>query len=370
MKESLVGAARRGDAALASACAGAPNLGPLVFRARPEDFVVEEIPSYLPSGEGEHLYLWIEKRGLSTRALVQALCAQLRLHERDVGYAGQKDELAISRQWISVPKRQVDVSTIAIDGARVLEAKPHGNKLRLGHLRGNRFTIVLTGAHAVAPESEPLADALRARALECAALPNVFGPQRFGREHRTLEEAARFLERRRKATSRRERFWVSSIQSALFNAWLADRVEAGTWRRALAGDVLCKTENSAPFSCEDPDADQPRIDRGEVVVAGPLVGAGMRPASREALTAESRSWASAGVDVGALNAHPAFDVGARRAAVLAPRDVEVLGAEGALTVRFSLPKGAFASVVLRAWLGGALSDAAFADGGADTDAHG
>jgi tRNA pseudouridine13 synthase len=345
------------DRCLAIACPGAPALpaGSITFRAQPEDFVVEEIPAYLPQGSGEHLYVRVEKRAISTRALVQALCASFHLDERDVGYAGQKDERAIAVQWLSLPVRKVDPAAIAIDGVRVLEAKLHNNKLRLGHLRGNTFTIRLA---CTAPVDVELV-----RARTGAAIPNLFGVQRFGRENRTLDEARRFLARtpQLSARSRKEKFWVSAVQSALFNAWLADRVQDGTWGTPLVGDVLEKTVNGAPFWCEDPVADGARAAAGEVVVAGPLVGAGLRPARLEGLTAESRSWARIGVDVAALSLHRALDGGARRPAVLTPTDTEVTSSEGGLTLRFSLPKGAYASVVLRAWFGASVTDAAFSE---------
>lgn len=340
--------------------------GPVVFRAEDEGFVVDELPSYLPSGAGEHLYLFIEKRGLSTTAVVHRLQDAFGLHERDIGYAGRKDERGVTRQWLSVPARSVEpgLQEKGLEHARtalgfaILEAKRHGNKLRLGHLRGNRFTILLDGDIDVA--------ALRARcALVEGGVPNLFGAQRFGIDGTTLAQALRFLDRDKPARSRREEMMVSAVQSALYNAWLADRVDDGTWNSPLDGDVLEKTLNGAPFTCTDPAVDAPRLASGEVCVAGPMLGAAMRPAEREALTRESRSWENAGLDLPALLAHPAFSTGVRRGACLRPTSIEVVEPTvevPRLSLRFSLPKGAYASLVLRALFGGALVDAAFLDG--------
>lgn len=342
---------------------------PVRFRGSVEDFVVDELPAYLPAGEGEHLYLRVEKRDLSTNALVRALCARFRLREVDVGYAGRKDERAIARQWLSVPARALvdeqgaariaDVESI---GVRVLEHGRHKNKLRLGHLRGNAFTVRLVG--------DIDEGALRSRlAVVAEGIPNVFGAQRFGPHDVSLRQAERFVERGHRARSRKETFWVSVVQSAIFNAWLADRVDDGSWRTPLDGDILWKLPGGAPFECTDPVTDGVRAQAREVVVTGALPGATLRSAQREALTRESRSLVRLGVDADALRAHPAFDGGARRPAVLWPTDLQLSPADGGVTLGFSLAKGAFASVVLRALFGAALEDAAFVDDPADMDLH-
>jgi tRNA pseudouridine13 synthase len=334
--------------------------GAVLFRAEDEGFAVDEVPAYLPSGSGEHLYLHVEKRGLSTPAFTKRLQQRFRLDEREIGYAGRKDERGVTRQWISVPARVVepalaDLRDVLRDDVKLLEAKRHNNKLRLGHLRGNRFTVVVTGEF-----DRAVVDARRA--VVDAGVPNLFGAQRFGAENTTLRQAEAFLSRNKPARSRKEEFWISTIQSSLFNAWLADRVDDGTWLVPLDGDVLEKTLTGAPFVCTDPAADLPRVQAREVTVAGPLVGRAMRSAEREAMTRESRSWSSRGVDVGALLSHPALTVGARRAACIWPGDLVTSLEADRLTLRFTLPKGAYASVVLRAFFGPALVDAAFLDG--------
>lgn len=338
---------------------------PVVFRGDDEGFTVEELPAYLPSGEGEHLYLFIEKRGLSTPAFVKRLQERFRLDEREIGIAGRKDERGVTRQWLSVPARKVEPEVAAVSslGVTLLEAKRHGNKLRLGHLRGNRFTVLLdAGDRADAFDVE----ALRERTpLVATGVPNLFGAQRFGAHDSTLRQAERFVERGRPARSRREEFWISAVQSSLFNAWLASRVDDGTWQTPLEGDVLEKALTGAPFVCTDPAADAPRVARGEVCVSGPLLGRAMRPSEREAMTRESRSWERLGIAADRLLAHPAFAAGARRAACLRPADLTVdveNSGRPRVSLRFSLPKGAYASVVLRALLGPALVDAAFLDG--------
>lgn len=334
--------------------------GAVVFRKDEDGFHVDEMPAYVPCGEGEHLYLWIEKRGLSTTAVMKQLQRALKLGERDIGYAGRKDERGVTRQWISVPARSVaDGASLGGDGWRVLEAKKHKNKLRLGHLYGNRFTVHLDG------DIDATALSLRAQVIEHSGVPNLFGAQRFGIDGSTLAQAMQFLARERMARSRRDELLVSALQSSLFNVWLADRVDDGSWNVALDGDVLEKTLTGAPFVCTSPSDDAPRIASGEICVSGPMLGTRMRSAEREALTRESRSWSNAGLDLVGLLAHPAFSEGTRRPACLRAGALTVApldAARAGVTLAFSLPKGAYASILLHALLGPSLVDAAFVDG--------
>ena len=189
------------DACLTRAL-GDVDFGSITFRARADDFVVEELPAYLPCGEGEHLYVLVEKRGVSTPALVERLKRAYGLDEREIGYAGRKDERGVTRQWLSVPAQRVgvvDLSGMADklgDGVTILEAKRHKNKLRLGHLRGNRFTVRID-------DVDIDVERLRAR-LDVVArgLPNLFGAQRFGPDNTTLRQAEAFVSRSRPARSK------------------------------------------------------------------------------------------------------------------------------------------------------------------------
>ena len=66
-----------------------------------DDFIVTELPLQLPSGEGEHLWLDVEKNGANTAYVAQQLVDAAGVQERDVGYAGLKDRYAITRQWFA-----------------------------------------------------------------------------------------------------------------------------------------------------------------------------------------------------------------------------------------------------------------------------
>ena len=124
---------------LPAASAHLPGTGG-VLRTRLEDFEVEEIPSYLPSGAGTHAYAFVEKRGLTTRDVVDATVGA-GVPRGSVGFAGQKDKYAVARQWISVPAEHEAAlkSLDDVEGVRVLETSKHRNKLGFGTSQGESF---------------------------------------------------------------------------------------------------------------------------------------------------------------------------------------------------------------------------------------
>jgi tRNA pseudouridine13 synthase len=316
-------------------------------RAVPEDFRVDEVPAYLPSGAGPHLYLRVEKRGLTTRDAVRMLARALGVPERDAGFAGMKDKQAVTTQWLSFPAaRDPDPAALAAGGLRVLEASRHANKLRTGHLRGNVFSIRVRGG-----------DGERARAAATAlgerGLPNFFGPQRFGSEGRNAEMGRGLLagdsspEVRRASRDRfLRRLSISAYQSLLFNRWLAERMADGLFAAALRGDVMKKLDSGGLFTCEDPAADGPRIAAFQISPAGPMFGHKLLPAAGEALVREERILAAEGISLEAFARGGGEAEGTRRAARLGIAVEVEPGADGYLA-RFMLPKGSYATVVLR-----------------------
>jgi tRNA pseudouridine13 synthase len=317
------------------------------LRASPEDFRVDEIPAYLPSGAGPHLYLRIEKRGRTTRDALRTLASALGVPERDAGYAGLKDKAAVTTQWLSFPAaKDPDPAALAAPGLAVLEVSRHANKLRPGHVRANRFALVVRGG-----------DPGRARAAAAAllerGLPNFFGPQRFGAEGRNAEIGRALLrgeggpDVRRAARDRFvRRLSISAYQAALFNRWLAARMGDGLFAAALAGDVMKKLDSGGLFTCEDPAADEPRVARFEISPAGPMFGHKLRPAAGEALAREERILAADGMTLADFARGGGEAEGTRRAARLR---VEVLvePLEGGYRASFELPKGSYATVLMR-----------------------
>jgi tRNA pseudouridine13 synthase len=323
------------------------------YKLTPEDFEVEELPAYLPSGSGDHTFLWIEKRGLTTPEAVQRLAAALGIPAAEAGTAGLKDKQALSRQWVSLPRVPPERALgLELPGVRVLDARRHPHKLRTGHLHGNRFAIVLRGC---GPGALARARAVLDR-LAGRGLPNYYGEQRFGRDGGNIERARALLAGRLTVRDRRERrLLVSALQSALFNALLRERVAAKTERQALPGDVLAKQPGGGLFVCSDPAVDQPRVDRWEVTPTGPMFGAKMMapPAGSDPAALEAAVLAESGLTLADFARAGKLAEGTRRVLVIRPDDVTAAaGADpDALRLTFALPAGSYATVLLAEVLG-------------------
>jgi tRNA pseudouridine13 synthase len=359
----------------------------LVFQPSAERFSVEEIPAYLPSGTGSHTYLWIEKRGLTTFDAIGRIAAALAIAPRDMGYAGLKDRHALTRQWLSVPTQMGTLegspSPPAMGPARqslsvpcaigpdgqltVLVATPHPHKLRLGHLRGNRFEAVLTGT---ATDDQLAALAARFAALVSAGVPNRFGAQRFGAAGDNAAVGLALLRgERRERDRRRRRLLLSALQSAVFNRALELRAASGELGQVRLGDVLQKTESGGLFVSIDPAIDQERVDRGELIPTGPLPGGREiePPPDSPARALEDQAIAAVGATREDFTRAGRELPGARRPVLLkVTADGQAFalepGPEGgagtsasepqarAVRLRFSLPAGGYATVVIEALL--------------------
>jgi tRNA pseudouridine13 synthase len=324
----------------------APRVGGR-YKERIEDFEVEEVPSYEPSGDGTHTWLWIEKRGLSTLDAMKVLAGVVAANQRDFGYAGMKDAQAVTRQWVSV--EHVDPARfegVAADGVKVLRVDKHGNKLKPGHLTGNRFSILLRGAAASA------ADALRDNVAWCAekGVPNYFGEQRFGKRGANLDQGLAILRSRkpkRKAYSYAPRILkllLSAVQSEVFNRVLIARL--ASYDRLLDGDLAWIHANGASFTVQDLEAEQRRCAAFEVSPSGPLPGPKTLWAGGEAQKFEEQVMAEMELSAAAFapfRSHP----GGRRSLRLPVHEAEVTTENEGLRLRFRLPAGAYATSVLR-----------------------
>ncbi len=349
-----------------------------VLRTTADDFVVEEEPAYLPSGSGDHIFVKLEKRGLTTPQAVKEIARALKVRDRDIGVAGMKDRHAVTTQWISLPPPITPdaARALTLDGIRILEAVRHGHKLRTGHVRANRFRLRVRGA---APGSAARARAILERLAEAPGAPNWFGEQRFGRggdnaaRGRELVTGARTLGRDR----RLDRLMVSALQSELFNAWLTARIEDGLYRCVLDGDVLHKragqpggarpaapVEGRSPgrtggggmFTSTEPEVDTARLGTGELVPTGPMFGTEMRrpPEGSAAAAREDAILLASGLSRDAFSTMKAIAAGTRRDAAIAVADVAVTEVEAeaeldreTFEVAFTLPGGAYATAVMR-----------------------
>jgi tRNA pseudouridine13 synthase len=327
------------------------------LRVNLEDFQVWEIPAYAADGrEGAHLLFTLQKRGWTSEDALRQLAQQTGVRRGEFGLAGLKDRHAVTEQWISAPHQAAAaLEQFHHDAIQLGARTPHSNKLRRGHLRGNRFRIVLREL-----ECEPAEALERAqRKLDTLArdgMRNHFGVQRFGREGANVENGLAILSAGRKR--KRADLLTSAGQSALFNLYLELRREHGHDRKVLAGDVLKKRDTGGLFICDDPNTDQQRLDAGELGITGPMFGNRTRspPPGSASAQLEDAVMERAGVPKEALAALGRGVSGTRRPmrvpvtqtrVSIVPSDSGGGDSPPALQLDFALPAGSYATVLLR-----------------------
>jgi len=313
----------------------------------PEDFIVDELPLYAHSGEGEHCYVRLEKRGFTTPSLVRAISRAAGVDERDVGYAGLKDKHAVTSQWLSLPMKARPPGEWSLpEGIRMLEHTRHSNKLRTGHLLGNRFRITLDTADTGALETASItAEALRARGLY-----NYFGGQRFGRRGDGLGQAMAWLREGGKVHGVPRflsKLYPSVIQAEVFNRYFSARRALGL-DHLLSGEVVRLDGAGAMFTVEDTEREGPRLTSGDIHLTGPIFGPKARPANSEAAALERQIVDELGMPAEALDKLARLAPGTRRDLIAPISELSLSWAGvGRLMVEFSLPSGSYATEVIR-----------------------
>ncbi|NUM36032.1 MAG: tRNA pseudouridine(13) synthase TruD [Candidatus Brocadiae bacterium] len=379
-----------------------PGIGG-VIKSKPDDFQVKEIPLYPASGTGEHLYLYIQKQNITTMDLVYQIARQLRISPNDVGYAGRKDSFAVSWQYLSVPATcESSLSEVKIPGVSILSHQKHTNKLRIGHLAGNHFAILIRNIQENAEKNvKDVLDILQRRGV-----PNYFGEQRFGLQNNTheigkamllgnhektcdtffqsncnlessaIEQAISFYKQKKyqeammvlpasfstekhllkmlasgsgckKAVERIpwkiQKFYVCAYQSFLYNSTLNSRLAC--LDKIELGDLAVKHPGSAVFLVEDPSLEQKRCDAFEISPSGPIFGHKMiEPKGRQG-EMEKQILQEEGIT---LDSFESFHLkGERRSYRVSLKDVQYEKTQDGLWISFVLPKGCYATVALR-----------------------
>jgi tRNA pseudouridine13 synthase len=259
-------------------CAYGPPLGQAMLKACAEDFQVDEVLDIPLSGSGEHLWLWVEKRGLNTEEAARILARAAGVQVRTVSYAGLKDRQALTRQWFSIQlpgKADPDLSAAQSDSLQILKTVRHQRKLQRGAHAANGFTLRLTQL-----SGERTAIDERLQQIARQGVPNYFGPQRFGYEGGNLAQARNFaiaqvLPEQRNVRSR----VLSAARSYLFNQVLAARVAANTWQSAQVGDLLAFTDSRSFFPATEAECSDPRLAKLDLHPTGALWGKGASPAA-------------------------------------------------------------------------------------------
>jgi len=315
---------------------GAPAQRAL-FRSKPEDFVVTEVFDEAFSGEGEHFWLKIKKRGENTDWIAGKLAEYFSVKRNDVGYAGKKDRHAVTTQWFSVymPGREhsIDWQAFLVGSevdAELLDQQTHSKKLKIGQHQGNHFRITLREID----ESSELLE--RLENIQKNGVPNYFGEQRFGRDFSNIEKVKDWVAAPQKRLKRSMQGMIySAARSFLFNQVLSERIGNSTWQVSLDGETL----------------DHP---------SGPLWGRGRLLVSGETESFETKTlepfadWCNALEHVGLSQE--------RRSLVLKPKDFAWSFEDGRLVVTMSLGSGQYATTALRELV--VLENAAYKNEGA------
>jgi len=196
------------------------------FRQTIERFFVEEIPLYTFTGTGNYLILKIKKTDMSTWKLVTVLAKATGLQERDIGYAGLKDKNATTIQYISLPKKYEKElnKNLTTEKIEILERTYNKSPIKIGHLKGNRFSIIL---HSINEKDAKFFNTT-AKKMQKTGIPNYYGYQRFGEDSRSFEQGKEIAHSGKKLKGSKEKLLVSAYQSYLYNKWLASRVKLST----------------------------------------------------------------------------------------------------------------------------------------------
>ncbi|MDX2495169.1 MAG: tRNA pseudouridine(13) synthase TruD [Desulfuromusa sp.] len=383
-----------------------PGIGG-IYKQIPEDFQVEEIPLYTCSGEGEHLYLWIEKSGITTHDLLTQLAQGLKLKDRNLGYAGLKDARALTRQMISIPFNKFDqAKKLNLNKSKILKIERHSNKLRLGHLAGNRFTITLRETDTEAlPRGSAILEQLQKRGV-----PNLFGEQRYGilgnsaqlgllliqknyttfcreligdprvirnpawkeaAEHyrqgdlqqaidslpNRMADERRVLRMLNEEKSHQEavfslprnllRLFLSAAQSHFFDQILMQRLP--DLDQLSDGDIAVKHINGACFRVEHAAAEQSRVDSFEISPSAPLYGSKVMLATGKPGQTELALLEKSGLSLGSWKLPQGLTMTGERRPLRVPliEPKIKVSEDHSITLCFTLPKGSYATSVLR-----------------------
>ena len=315
-----------------------------LFKQTPEDFQVDEYFDCPFSGEGEHIVLQIEKKGLNTEEVVKALARLVNKPTKLISYAGLKDRHALTTQWLSIHAPGEDipgVDQLSGTGWRVLACHRHHKKLRPGYLAGNQFKIKLRDI------THPDDLIQRIEQIKRGGVPNYFGEQRFGRECGNLVRAELLLVQGKRGKDRfLQGMYCSAARSWLYNLILAHRVRDLNWNLPVEGDVMQLNGSKSIFVIDTVDEDiLNRVQSHDISPASPLPGKSkhmVKGKAQEMIAMIYADWQTWLVGLEKQGLEEAW-----RANMLNVNDMEYIVDDQTMELSFTLPAGSYATAVLR-----------------------
>ena len=247
-----------------------PTGATAVLRTHPEDFYVEEILGFEPEGEGEHVFLLIEKRAANTQFVAEQLAKFAKVNPKVLSFSGMKDRWAVTRQWFSVQmpgKQAPDFSELNSEEITVLKQTRHIKKLRRGVHKQNLFRICLREFQG----SKSLVEK-RLEEIKVQGVPNYFGEQRFGHSAKNLSSAQRWFAGLFKPRKNQQGIFLSAARSLIFNQLLSERIQQKNWNQYLEGDVLMLEGSHSIYQPETDEGISERIISGDSHITGPMFG--------------------------------------------------------------------------------------------------
>jgi tRNA pseudouridine13 synthase len=257
-----------------------------IIKSQADDFHVIENLGFEPCGDGEHLFLHIEKTNLTTQDLIDHIAREYSVKARDIGYSGLKDKLAVTQQWLSVhlPGQMNSTEIPSSSHYKLLQYGWHNKKIRSGSHRSNSFEAMVRNVVELPNQTQQQIDDVKA-----FGMANYFGEQRFGARQDNVERAIHSFtnERRARKLSRTKRsLYISALRSFLFNQILSQRIEQKHWHQPLLGDVFMLSGSHSLFSDEIDGSILDRYQQQDISSAVSLYGSGSSMLSETALALE------------------------------------------------------------------------------------
>lgn len=318
-----------------------------LYKQSDSDFFVKEDLGYQPDGEGEHVFVNIQKQNCNTVFVAEQLAKFAGIPAKLVGYAGLKDRNAVTEQWfgLHIPgKLTPDFSLFELAGCKILQVNRHSKKLRIGNLKGNFFSLILREIDNQVEIEKRLDQILK------FGVPNYFGEQRFGRDNNNIEQAMLWAKGEIKVKDRKKRsFYLSAARSAIFNGLVSERIEKRLNQTVLNGDILQLAERGSWFiaSAEELASLQQRVDNLELNITAPMLGDNGPGTEEDGLQFEQNYIDNNWSDFLPLFRQERVET-MRRSIILRPKNLQWLWQdERSLKIEFWLPAGSYATAVLR-----------------------
>ncbi|OPX26949.1 MAG: tRNA pseudouridine(13) synthase TruD [Campylobacteraceae bacterium 4484_166] len=338
----------------------------IYFKQSKDDFVVDEIPLYPFSGSGEHIVLKIRKKDLTSWQMISDLSNHIGCNHREFGYAGLKDKNALTTQYISINKKYEErLSSFSHNKIKILDKTYHNNKIKIGHLKANKFFIRLKRAK---PQDIPKLNNILQK-ISQYGMPNYFGEQRFGIDGDNYKYGQMILKGEKKEKNKKlKKLFISAYQSYNFNNWLNKRVEISNLVtqfskdelknildfdersikqlksqkhpfKLMLGDIMNHYPYGKTFELEHMQDEVSRFEQKLISPTGLLCGIKTKFATKDASVYEKEFLPDFSLDID----------GSRRYAWVFPQDIKSAYKEekNHFEVEFILPKGSYATELIR-----------------------